>query len=160
MRRSPPPPALERFQPGEQPALALVEETGEQHDGGAQLLGHHVGVGQGPPESGGGHQQSSGAELMRLLRVVGRTVEKLPGELVPRQPAVADELPQGVLGADTEPVVELVDEVSGFRVVDERLGGRDEGAGAGESGRRRTPTGRVRRSRRARRGCSKPPRWE
>ena len=127
------PPALERFESGEQPALALVEEAGEQHDGGAQLLGHHVGVGQGPPESGRGHQQPSGAELMGLLRVVGRAVEELAGELVPRQPPVGDELAQGVLGADTEPVVELVDEVSGFRVVDERLGGCDEGAGAGEA---------------------------
>ena len=70
---------------------------------------------------------------MRLLRVVGRAVEELAGELVPRQPPVAEELAQGVLGADTEPVVELVDEVSGFRVVDERLGGCDEGAGAGEA---------------------------
>ena len=70
---------------------------------------------------------------MGLLRVVGRAVEELAGELVPRQPPVADELAQGVLGADTEPVVELVDEVSGFRVVDERLGGCDEGAGAGEA---------------------------
>ena len=33
-------PALKRFESGEQPALALVEEAGEQHDGGAQLLGH------------------------------------------------------------------------------------------------------------------------
>ena len=127
------PPALERFESGEQPALAFVEQAGEQHDGGAQLLGHHVGVGQGPPESGRGHQQPSGAELMGLLRVVGRAVEELAGELVPRQPPVADELAQGVLGADTEPVVQLVDEVSGFRVVDERLGGCDEGAGAGEA---------------------------
>ena len=55
------PPALERFESGEQPALALVEQAGEQHDGGAQLLGHQVGVGQGPPESGRGHQQPSGA---------------------------------------------------------------------------------------------------
>ena len=59
MRRSPPHP--ERFESGEQPALALVEQAGEQHDGGAQLLGHQVGVGQGPPESGRGHQQPSGA---------------------------------------------------------------------------------------------------
>ena len=72
------PPALERFESGEQPALALVEEAGEQHDGGAQLLGHQVGVGQGPPESGRGHQQPSGAELMGLLRVVGRAVEGGP----------------------------------------------------------------------------------
>ena len=127
------PPALERFESGEQPPLAFVEQAGEQHDGGAQLLGHQVGVGQGPPESGRGHQQPSGAELMRLVRVVGRAVEEVAGELVPRQPPVADEFAQGVLGADTEEVVELVDEVSGLGVVDERLGGGDEGAGAGEA---------------------------
>ena len=55
------PPALERFEAGEQPPLPLVEQAGEQHDGGAQLLRHQVGVGQRPPESGGGHQQPSGA---------------------------------------------------------------------------------------------------
>ena len=71
--------------------------------------------------SGRGRPSPSGAELMRLPRVVGRAVEELAGELVPRQPPVADEVAQGVLGADTEPVVQLVDEVSGFRVVDERL---------------------------------------
>ena len=127
------PPALERFESGEQPPLTLVEQAGKQHDGGAQLLGHQVGVGQRSPESGRGHQQPSGAELTRLLRVVGGAVEELAGELVPCQPAVADEFAQGVLGADTEPVVELVDDVSGFGIVDERLGGCDERAGAGEA---------------------------
>ena len=46
--------------------------------------------------------------------MVGRAVEELAGELVPRQPPVADELAQGVLGADTEQVVQLVDEVPGL----------------------------------------------
>ena len=73
------PPALERFEAGEQPPLPLVEQAGEQHDGGAQLLRHQVGVGQRPPESGGGHQQPSGAQLVGLLRGVGRTVEELAG---------------------------------------------------------------------------------
>ena len=121
--------------------------------GGAQLPGYQVGVGQGPPESGRGHQQPSGAKLMRLLRVVGRAVDELAGELVPRQPPVADELAQGVLGADTEPVVELVDEVSGVGVLDERLAVATR-APAGRSRRRGTPTGRVGRSRRARRAYS------
>ena len=70
---------------------------------------------------------------MRLVRAVGHAVEELAGELVPRQPPVADELAQRVLGADTEQVVQLVDDVSGFGVVDERLGGCDQGAGAGEA---------------------------
>ena len=70
---------------------------------------------------------------MGLLRGVGRTVEELAGELVPRQPPVAGELAQRVLGADVEPVVQLVDEVPGLGVLDERLGRCDEGAGAGEA---------------------------
>ena len=40
--------------------------------------------------------------MMRLLRAVGRAVEELTGELVPRQPSVADELAQSVLGAYVE----------------------------------------------------------
>ena len=39
------PPALERFEAGKQTPLPLVEQAGEQHDGGAQLLRHQVGVG-------------------------------------------------------------------------------------------------------------------
>ena len=127
------PPALERFEAGEQPPLPLVEQAGEQHDGGAQLLRHQVGVGQGPYESGRGHQQASRAHLVRLVRAVGHTVEELGGEFVPRQPPVADELAQRVLGADTEQVVQFLDEVSGLGMVDERVGGCDQGAGAGEA---------------------------
>ena len=69
---------------------------------------------------------------MRLVRAVGRAVEELAGELVPRQPPVADELAQRVLGADLQQVVQLIDEVSGLGVVDERLGGCDQGAETGE----------------------------
>ena len=148
------PPALERFESGEQTPLPLVEQAGEQHDRGAQLLRHQVGLWQGPHESGRGQQQAPRAQLVGLVRAVGRAVEELAGELVPRQSPVADELAQRVLGADREQVVQLVDEVSRRGVVDERLGGCDQGAGAGEVGPRRRTTGRARRSRRVRRGCS------
>ena len=127
------PPALERFEAGEQTPLPLVEQAGEQHDGGAQLVRHQVGVGQGPRESGRGQQQATGAQLVCLLRAVGRAVEELAGELVARQPPVADELAQRVLGAYGEQVIQLVDEVSCRGVFDERLGGCDQGAGAGEA---------------------------
>ena len=86
------PPALERFESGEQTPLPLVEQAGEQHDRGAQLLRHQVGLGQGPHESGRGHQQAPRAQLVGLVRAVGRAVEELAGELVPRQPPVGDEL--------------------------------------------------------------------
>ena len=126
------PAGLERFEAGEQTPLAFVEQAGEQHDGGAQLGGHQLGIGQGPYESGCGQQQAPGPELPRLLRAVGRAVEELAGELVPRQAAVADELAQRVLGADMEQVVELLAEMPRLCLVDERLGGGDQGAGAGE----------------------------
>ena len=113
--------------------MPLVEQAGEQHDRGAQLLGHQVGVGQRVHESGRGHQQPPGAQLVLLVRAVGRAVEELAGELVPRQPPVADELAQRVLGADLKQVVQLIDEVSGLGVVDERLGGCDQGAETGEA---------------------------
>ena len=127
------PPALERFEAGEQTPLPLVEQAGEQHDRGAQFLRHQVGLWQGPYESGRGHQQAPRAQLVRLVRAVGRAVEELAGEFVPRQPPVADELAQRVLGADSEQVVQLVDEVSCRGVFDERLGGCEQGAGAGEA---------------------------
>ena len=127
------PPTLERFESGEQTPLPFVEQAGEQHDRGTQFLRHQVGLWQGPYESRRGHQQAARAQLVRLVRAVGRTVEELAGELVPRQPPVADELAQRVLGADSEQVVQLVDEVSCRGVVDERLGGCDQGAGAGEA---------------------------
>ena len=45
----------------EQTPLPFVEQAGEQHDRRAQLLRYQVGVGQGPYESGRGHQQASSA---------------------------------------------------------------------------------------------------
>ena len=52
---------------------------------------------------------------------------------MPRQAPVADELAQRVLGADLKQIVQLIDEVSGLGVVDERLGGCDQGPETGEA---------------------------
>ena len=71
--------------------------------------------------------------MVRLVRAVGHAVEELAGEFVPRQPPVADEPAQRVLGADTQQVVQFLDEVSGLGMVDERVGRCDQGAGAGEA---------------------------
>ena len=75
--------AFERFETGEQAPLPLVEQAGEQHDRGTQFLRHQVGLGQGPYETGRGHQQAPRAQLVCLLRAVGRAVEELTGERVP-----------------------------------------------------------------------------
>ena len=70
--------------------------------------------------------------MPRLARAVGRAIQELARELVPTQPPVADELAQGVLGTDMQQVVQLLAEMSGLRLVDERLGRGDQGADAGE----------------------------
>ena len=127
------PPALERLEPGEQTQLPLVEQAGEQHDRNAQILRHQVGVGQGAYESGRGQQKAPRAQLLRLLRPVGRAIQELGGELMPRQPPVADEFAEGILGADMQQVVQLLAEVSGLGVADERFGGCDQGADPGKA---------------------------
>ena len=71
--------------------------------------------------------------MLRLLGAVGRAVEELAGELLPPQPALADEFAQRVPGADMQQVVQLLAEVPGLRLADQRLGGCDQGAGAGEA---------------------------
>ena len=55
-----------------------------------------------------------------------------PASLCPVSRTVGDEPAQGVLGADSKPVVELLDEVAGLGADDKCLGGCDEGAGVGE----------------------------
>ena len=161
MRRSPPQPHLSDSEPGEQPPLAFVEEAGEQHDGGAQLLGHEVGVGQGPPESGGGHQQDVG-RAVGASGVRGRPCSRghWPARLDrprERETVAVRCLTQGSPGCSTPSrLSELVDEVSGLGAVPANASAvATKGMlGAGRSGRRRRPTGRVRRSRRVRRECS------
>ena len=93
---------LERFGCGEQTPLPVVEQAGEQDGGGAQQL-RQVGVAQGRQESGSAQPQASGAELARPVCVVGRAVEELAGELVPGQPAGAEEFAPGVLGGEAWP---------------------------------------------------------
>ena len=97
----------------------------------AQFRRHQVGVGQGTPESGRG-QQPARAQLPRLA--LGRAIQELERACAD-QPPVADDA-QGVLGADMQQVVQLLAEMSGLRLVDERLGRGDQGADAGE----RTPS--------------------
>ena len=94
----------------------------------ARSSGHQV---RGRP-SPGVASRAARAQLPRLARAVGRAIQELARELVPTQPPVADELAQGVLGADMQQVVQLLAEMSGLRLVDERLGRGDQGADAGE----------------------------
>ena len=63
IRASPPPTALEGLKAGVQPALAFVEQAGEQHDSGAQLVRHEVGIGHRSDQPGGGQQ---GAPVIAL----------------------------------------------------------------------------------------------
>ena len=73
-------------------------------------------------------------QALRKLRLSGMAdvldTRLQQAQVVPRQAPVADELAQRVLGADMEQVVQLLADMSCRRLVDERLGGGDQGAGA------------------------------
>ena len=94
MRRSPPHPHLSDSRPANNRRCRSSSRLANNTIAARKLLGHQLGVGERVHESGCGHQQASGAQLVCLVRAVGRAVEELAGELVPRQPPVADELAQ------------------------------------------------------------------
>ena len=126
------PAALERFEPGVQAALTFIEQAGEQHDGGAQFVGHEVGIRYRSGQPGGGQQSAPGAQLLRRAGAVGGAVQEAAGKAVTGQLAVPHERTQGILSADVQPVVQLLAELSGRRIGDHRRGGCQQRAGAGE----------------------------
>ena len=73
-------PQLEGLKPGVQAALAFVEQAGEQHDSGAQLVRHEVGIRHRSDQPGGGQQGAPGAQLLRLAGAVGGAIQKLAGQ--------------------------------------------------------------------------------
>ena len=62
------PAALERFEAGVQAALTFIKQAGEQHDRGAQFVGHELGIRHRSGQPGGG-QQSAPALSCCALRV-------------------------------------------------------------------------------------------
>ena len=122
------PAALERFEAGVQAALTFIEQAGEQHDGGAQFIGHQIGIRHRSGQPGGAQHGAPGAELLRLAGAIGSAVQETAGKAVTGQLAVPDERTQGILGADVQPVVQLLAELSGRRIGDHRYGGGQQGA--------------------------------
>ena len=123
------PTALQRFQAGIQAALAFVEQAGEQHDSGAQFVGHEVAIRYRSDQPGGGQQGAPRAHLLRLAGPIGGAIQELTGKLVAGQLAFLDQLAQGILGADMQQVVQLFAELSSGSVVDHRCGGGEQGTG-------------------------------
>ena len=126
------PTAFERFKPCVQSTLAFVEQAGEQHDSGAQLVGHEVGIRHRSEQPRGGQQGTPGAQLLRLAGPVGGAIQELAGNFLAGQLALLDELAQGILSADVEQVVQLLAELSRWRIADHRRGGGEQGAGGRE----------------------------
>ena len=70
--------------------------------------------------------------MLRLAGAVGGAIQKLAGNFLAGQLALPDKLAQGILGADVKQVVQLLAELSRWRIADQRCGGGEEGAGGRE----------------------------
>jgi len=112
---------LQRFEPGVQAALLLVQQAEEQHDRGPQLVRHDGGLGQRPGHAGLGQKRSPPQQLSTPAAGVRRAVQEAAGDGLARQAGVAYELAKSVLGADVEQVVELFNEKANLSALD--LGG-------------------------------------
>ena len=99
------------------------------------------------PTSPGGQQGAPGAQLLRLAGAVGGAIQKLAGQFLAGQLALLDELAQGILGADVKQVVQLLTELSRWRIADQTLRWWRAGCRRPRTARRGTTTARVGRSR-------------
>ena len=153
MRRAPPHPHLSDSSPANSRRWRSSRRLANNTMAARNSSGHQVGVGQGPPESGRGHQQPSGAGAdgspargRSRSRGTGR---RACAASAPRRRS----LRRASWVPTPRPVVQLVDECPASASLTNASAVATR-CRRGRSGRRRTPTGRVRRSRRARRGCS------
>ena len=96
------------------------------------MVRHEVGIRHRSDQPGGGQQGAPGAQLLRLAGAVGGAIQKLAGNFLAGQLALLDELAQGILGADVKQVVQLLAELSRWRIADQRCGGGEQGAGGRE----------------------------
>ena len=117
MRASPPQPHSRDSRPALQPALAFVEQADEQHDSGAQLLRHEVGIRHRSDQPRSGQQGAPCAQLLRLAGTVDGTIQEPAGKFLAGQLAFLDELAEDILGADVKQVVQLLAEMSGWAAV-------------------------------------------
>ena len=96
------------------------------------MVRHEVGIRHRSDQPGGGQQGAPGAQLLRLAGAVGGAIQKLAGNFLAGQLALLDELAQGILGADVKQVVQLLAELSRWRIADQLCGGGEQGAGGRE----------------------------
>ena len=131
-RRSPPQPHLSDSRPANRRRCRSSSRLANNTMAARNSAGISPASGRGRTSPGVANDRRRARSCRACCAGVGRAVEELAVELVPRQAAVADELAQRVLGSDMEQVVELLAEMSRLCLVDEGLGGCDQGAGAGE----------------------------
>ena len=96
------------------------------------MVRHEVGIRHRSDQPGGGQQGAPGAQLLRLAGAVGGAIQKLAGNFLAAQLALLDELAQDILGADVKQVVQLLTELSRWRIADHRCGGGEQGANGRE----------------------------
>ena len=118
---------LQRLEPRVEAPLLLVEQTEEQHDGGLELVGQHLRLGQPTAQVGCGRSCASRQQLLALHRGVPGAVQVLRAELLAAETTVAGQMAQRVLGGDVQRVVQLVDQVSRGGSLHPRFGGGQQG---------------------------------
>ena len=93
------------------------------------MVRHELGIRHRSDQPRSGQQGAPCAQLLRLAGTVGGTIQEPAGKFLAGQLVFLDELAQDILGADVKQVVQLLAEMSGWRIADQRCGGGEQGAG-------------------------------
>ena len=80
------------------------------------MVRHKVGIRHRSEQPGGGQPGAPGAQLLRLAGAVGGTIQELAGKFLAGQLAFLDQLAQDILSADEKQVVQLLAELSRWRI--------------------------------------------
>ena len=125
-------PGLQRFEPGIQAPLLLVEDADKQHNRCPELLRQESRFGQRPCHAGLGKQGSAPQQLLTPAAGVRRAVQEPASEVFTSHPSVAHKRAQRVLGADVQEGVEFLHNIAEISGLDHGGGRRQQCAGAGE----------------------------
>lgn len=125
-------PGLQRFEPGIQAPLLLVEDAEKQHNRCPELLRHEGRFGQRPGHAGLGKQGSAPHQLLTPPACVRRAVQEPARNVFTSHTSGAHERAHRVLGADVEAGVEFFHKIPELSGLDHGDGRRQQCAGAGE----------------------------
>ena len=125
-------PGFQRFEPGIQAPLLLVEDAKKQHNRCPELLRHDGRVGQRPCHTGRGQQGAAPQQLLPPAAGGRGAVHEPASDVFPSHTSGAHERAQRVLGADVQEGVEFLHNIAEISGLDQGGGRRQQCPGAGE----------------------------